>query len=78
MILMREDMVVINMIKNNYDMRTKTEDDFMDNLKILDKDKHNVEEFAFNFNFPVFSIYDWYLYNATRDKIETIIKYINM
>ena len=66
MILMREDMVVINMIKKNYDMRTKT------------KDKHNVEEFAFNFNFPVFSIYDWYLYNATRDKIETIIKYINM
>ena len=76
--LRKEDMTVINMISSNFEMRTKTAEDFMNNLKELDKCTSNIEVFSSNFNFPVFSIYDWYANNSTNEKILDIIKFINM
>lgn len=76
--LRKEDMTVINMISSNFEMRTKTVEDFMNNLKKLDKCTSNIEVFSSNFNFPVFSIYDWYANNSTNEKILDIIKFINM
>lgn len=74
----REDMTVINMIKSNFSLRVKDRESFLNACKTLDENVLNREEFASVFIQPVFSIYDHYYNIDDNDRINKIIKFINL
>lgn len=78
MILKKEDFFLINILKRDIFLKITERDKFLEKIKELDKDNRILEEFSSNFLEPVFSIYEYYSRPEFKDRVDNIIKYLNI